>query len=181
MKSKQILFFATALDIKPIIELIEEMFSIKYYSMGLFDVKSDKYYKSISEIPDFAKPKSGDWNRDLRLMAIPSNLSLVIRSVNQQKGGVKYAIDPSENQTSICFQFGGIYKDGVLLAGSCGTVFINDFSSQIFNEFSSKIKKYFKKIDKFYVGPEAEKKLKEGWRLVQNEGFSKEYDLKYKG
>lgn len=179
--TKQVLFFATKSDIKDIIMDIEVSHSIKYYEMGLFDTKPNGYFNSITEIPDFGTPRSGDWNRDLRLMAIPKNLPLKIRDIVQKKGGVKYAVDPVLNHTSICFQFGGIYKEGIIIAGNCFTTNSNDFSLQVFKDFSSKIKKRFKKIDKFYVGPDAEKKLREGWRLVQNEGFAKEYDLTLNG
>ncbi|UKB82570.1 hypothetical protein LF887_16320 [Chryseobacterium sp. MEBOG06] len=181
MNSKQVLFFATKSDIEQIIISIETSYPIKYYEMGLFDIESDKYFNTVLEVPDFGVAKSGDWNRDLRLMAIPKNLPMIIRPVNQRKGGIKYAIDPILNHISICFQFGGIYKEGILLAGTCFTTNLNDFSLQVFKDFSSKIKKSFKKIDMFYVGPEAEEKLREGWRLVQNEGFAKGYDLTLKG
>lgn len=177
MKSKQILFFATATDIEPIVKPIETSFSIKYYEIGLFDSISKGSYRSVSEISNFGFPKVGDWNRDLRLMAIPQAISLVIRKVPQKNGGIKYAVDTLENQTSICFQFGGIYKDGILLGGSCGTSFLNDFSLQVFKDFSTRMIKSFKKIGTFYVGKEAEEKLEKGWRLVTNEKSPKEYDL----
>lgn len=177
MKSKQILFFATAIDIQSIVNLIESECQIKYYEMGLFDTKPESFYNSVSEISNFCIPKFGDWNKDLRLMGVPKHLSINIREVPQRNGGVKYAIDPLENSISICFQFGGIYEEGIILGGSCGTTFINEFSMQIFNKFSSKLKKEFKKIENFYVGNNAEKKLRQGWRLVTNEKLPKEYDL----
>jgi hypothetical protein len=177
MKSRQIFFFATMADIEPIVKSIETSFSIQYYEMGLFDTKTKDSYNSVYEISNFGFPKVGDWNKDLRLMAIPKIIPLVLRKVPQKAGGIKYAIDPLENQTSICFQFGGIYQDGILLGGSCGTSFLNDFSLEIFNDFSKKVKKSFKRIGTFYVGKEAEEKLRDGWRLVTNEKSPKEYDL----
>lgn len=177
MKNKQILFFATAIDIEPIVKSIEVSISIKYYEMGLFDSDNDVSYNSIFEISHFGFPKVGDWNRDLRLMAIPREMSLNIRAIPQRIGGTKYAVDPLDNQTSLCFQLGGICKEGVLLGGSCGTAFLNDFSVKVFKDFSTKIKKSFRKIGTFYVGNEAEEKLKIGWRLVTNEKSPKEYDL----
>lgn len=171
------LFFATARDINPIVKAIETSFSIRYYEIGLFDFKGYKSYSSISEISNLGFPKVGDWNRDLRLLAIPKELSLVIRDVPQKAGGIKYAIDTLENQISICFQFGGIFQNGILLAGKCGTSFLNEFSMELFKCFSSKVKKDFKKIGTFYVGKDAEEKLIEGWRLVTNENSPKEYDL----
>lgn len=178
MKSKQILFFATANDILGIIKSIEELFEVKYYEMGLFDINLPANYNSISEVPNIGNPKFGDWNKDVRLLMLPKNKTLNVRDVPQRKGGIKYAIDPLENQNSICFQLGGIYQDGILICGSCGTAFLNDFSESIFKEFSSKIKNKFKKIQDFYVGNEAQEKLISGWRLVTNDKLSKDFDLK---
>lgn len=177
MKSKQILFFATKADIEPIVKSIETTFSIKYYEMGMFDIKTDIFLNSIFEIPTFGSPKVGDWNKDLRFMAMPKDISMIIREVPQRSGGIKYAIDPLENHTSICFQFGGMFKDGILLAGNCFTTNPNSFALEIFKDFSTKVKKNFTKIGAFYVGKEAEEKLKIGWRLVTNEKSPKEYDL----
>lgn len=177
MKSKKLMFFGTREDLEPIIKNIEIKFEIKYFKMGLFDDKEVRLYDSIDEILEFGNPRIGDWNKDMRLIMMPKELSLVIREVPQKKGSKKYAIDPLENQTSICFQFGGIVKDGVLLAGTVGTVFFSDFALNIFNEFSFSLKKKFRKIGNFYVGKNAENKLKAGWRLVTNENSSTEYDL----
>lgn len=181
MKNKQILFFATLTDITPIIRVIEKSYPMKYYKMGLFDSKSSEYFNSVLEIPNFGTPLSGDWNKDLRVMAIPENLSLTIREVPQKKGDMKYAIDPLLNQTSICFQFGGIYREGILVAGNCFTTTSSEFALQVFKDFSTHMKRDFRRIDRFFIGKEAEQKLKEGWRLVQDEGISKEYDLTLNG
>lgn len=177
MKGKQILFFATASDIATLIEELEASYSVKYYEMGLFDFEPDKSYDSAFEVSNIGHSRSGDWNSDLRLMMVPKGSSLIVREVFQKKGGIKYAVDPLENQTSICFQFGGVYKDGILIGGSCSTLFISDFSLDIFNFFSSRLKKEFKKIGAFYVGRMAEERLKEGWRLVTDAKSPKEYDL----
>ncbi|MBZ4042494.1 hypothetical protein [Flavobacterium hibisci] len=180
MKSKQILFFATANDIIEIVKALEEALDVKYYEMGLFDKKNSTCYNSVSEIPNFGISKYGDWNKDLRLIMLSKSTTLIVREIPQRKGGVKYAIDALENQSSICFQFGGIYENEVLIAGTCGTSFLNNFSETVFKEFSSKVKKSFTKIEDFYVGKEAEEKLRSGWRLVTNEKLSKEFDLKIK-
>jgi hypothetical protein len=177
MKSKRILFFSTLADIEPIVNIVEKTFSMKYYEMGLFDSSSLCEYDSVFEISNFGFPKVGDWNKDLRLIAIPKEMSLAIREIPQRVGGIKYAIDPLVNHNSICFQFGGVFQEGILLAGNCFTTNPNDFSLQVFKAFSSRVKKNFKKIGSFYVGEEAEVKLKEGWRLVTNEKSPKEYDL----
>jgi len=177
MKGKQILFFCTFDDIKSIVQEIELKFSFKYIQMGLFDESKIITYESIFDVPEIGFAKYGDWNRDLRLMAVPKTAVVHIREVLQRKGGMKYVIDPLENQQSICFQFGGVFKEGVLVAGKCGSVFLDNFSIEIFKVFSSLLKKKTVKIGDFYVGTEAEKKLRLGWRLVTDMNSPIEYDL----
>jgi hypothetical protein len=85
-----------------------------------------------------------------------------------------------ENLQSLTFKMGGIYteKKDILVAGRIATIWENDFSDKVFKMFSSKIKKYFKKIDSFYVGKEANDMLLSGWRLVTNEKLASGFDLK---
>jgi hypothetical protein len=82
------------------------------------------------------------------------------------------------NNASIELTLGGIYKDGIMIAGRVATISDNVFSSDLFKSLSSIIKKNFKKVGAFYVGEEAIGKLKSGWRLVTNERSPMEYDLK---
>jgi hypothetical protein len=177
MNSKQILFFSTQDDITPLIKEIELSFSIDYVEMGLFDNNKMTMYRSALDILNLGITVHGDWNRDLRLMIIPKGANVQIRPVVQRKGGIKFAIDPLENQETICIQFGGIYQNRTLIAGKCGTVYFSDFALNIFKKVSALIKKDFIRIGNFYVGPAALNKLKAGWRLTTDEQFPKEYDL----
>lgn len=177
MKSKQILFFCTRNDITPLIKEIELSFSIEYVKMGLFDDNSISMYDSAIEIPNLGIVDCGDWNGDLRLMILPKGANVRIRSVAQKKGGIKYAIDPLENQESICIQFGGIYKSDIIIAGKCGTTFFSDFALIVFKKISTLLKKHFVRIGNFYVGQDALDKLKIGWRLTTDEQSPREYDL----
>lgn len=174
------MFFATLKDLQPIIEFIETTYSIKYYKMGMFDNDVNNQILSILKIENVGKPSVGDWNKDIRFLMIPKDASLTVRSIPQKAGGIKYATDSLANQTSLCIQIGGVFKEGIIIPGTLGTTYSSTFSDEIFKTFSSKIKKEFKKIDEFYVGSEAEGKLSEGWRLVTNEKLSQEFDLKLK-
>lgn len=178
MKSKQILFFATSIDLIEIIKSMEATTDIIFYEMGLFNEPSITCYKTVSEIPNFGICVEGDWNKDRRFLVMPATMPLKIREIPQRKGGIKYAVDALENQVSICFQFGGIFQDNALIPGSCDATFLTDFSEHIFKFFSLKVKRDFKKIEGYYVGKDGLEKLQLGWRLVTNVKLSKDFDLK---
>lgn len=177
MKSKQIIFYSTGSDIEPVLKFIEASFLLQYFEMGMFDHKPETCFSSIFQIPNFGNTTFGDWNRDRRLIILPQNQSLIIREVPQKRGGLKYAIDQFANPISAGIQLGGIYKDGILLAGTFGIIAENEFSNTLFKVFSSTIRKEFIKIGSFYLGDEAKAKLQSGWRLVTNEKSPKEFDL----
>jgi hypothetical protein len=179
MKSKQINFFSTILDLEAILREIENVFDINYFKMGLFDSKDIPSFKSILTLSDLGFTKHGDWNYVDSYLILPENFSLDIREISQKKGGTKYAVDQMVNPKSIELKCGGIYleKENIIVAGRIATISDNAFSQELYKSFSKLITKRFRKIDGFYVGDEAQEKLKLGWRLVTNEKLSKEYDL----
>lgn len=179
MRSKQIMFFAILEDIKPLFQEIEHSINISYHLAGLHDQSKVFFTNTILGIPNLGFVSFGDWNKVDRYLVLIEEESLNIREVVQREGTTKFAIDQMNNPKSIELKIGGIYlhKEKVIVAGRVSTISEDNDSEKLFKLFSSKIKRYFRKIDTFYVGPMAELKLKEGWRLVTNEGSPRDYDL----
>jgi hypothetical protein len=178
MKSIQTFFFADYDDIKSIIESIESDNYVKYCQVGLFDINPTPELNSFFELTTIGYVKYGDWNLNSAFLIVDKNSDINIRSVEQIKGGIKYAVDQKNNPNSIVFKPSGIYKEGVFVAGSIGTISETDFSKKLFKTYSSLIKKNFMKVGSFYVGKNALNKLNNGWRFVTNEKSPSEYDLK---
>lgn len=174
------MFFATLSDITPIIEAVELLYPIKYFENGLFDHNIFYQYDSAFDIQILGFTNQGNWNASKSYFVIPKNIMLSVRDIPQRKGGIKYAVDGTVNKDNIEFKPCGIYteKEKVIVAGRIATISETDFSQNLYKAFSKKIKKRFNLIDGFYVGKDAEEKLKEGWRLVTNEKLSKGFDLK---
>ncbi|GEN68602.1 hypothetical protein [Chryseobacterium rhizosphaerae] len=185
MKSKQTMFFTVFEDIEQILRDIETTVDICYYYDAplLLDTKNIPVYDSIFDTPNVGTAQSAFWLTNYSYLVMKKDILLNINEIPQRKGGMKYDIDQVINPQSIELKLGGIYteKEHVIIAGRVATISQANDSLELYKLFSSKIKKEFKKIGMFYVGSEAEKKLREGWRLVQDEGFSKEYDLTLKG
>jgi hypothetical protein len=179
MKSKQIILFTISSDIDMILKKVESSYDIHYFKMGMFDNRDIPRYKSIFDAPNIGFTLSGDWNRIDRYLIMPSDTFLNIQEYPQKAGGIRYAVDQAANPQSIELKLGGVYKEkeGVLVAGRIATISESKFSLDVFKLFSSLIRKDFKRIGSFYVGKNAEEKLKAGWRLVTNDKSPKEYDL----
>lgn len=178
MKSKQMMFFAMLEDIENSIRDIESMIDIQYYKTGLLDSKSIPTYKSVFYVPNIGVALSGDWNRLDNYWITKKTTLINVREVPQKTGETKFAVDQMNNPKSIEMKLGGIYREkNVIVAGRISTISEDSDSNELYNIFTTKLKKEFKKIGVFYVGKKAEDKLRLGWRLVTNEKSPKEYDL----
>lgn len=184
MKSRQLMFFAVLEDIEPVIKDIESSIDIRYYNAGLqlFDSESIPAYDSILDIPNIGITFSGDWNRIDNYLVIKKKEQLIVRKIPQRTGEIKFSVDQMNNLKSIELKLGGIYqeKENVIVAGRIATISEDEESKELYNLFSTKIRKEFKIIGAFYVGKKAKEKLMLGWRLVTNEKSPREYDLVYK-
>jgi hypothetical protein len=65
----------------------------------------------------------------------------------------------------------------VLVAGSLETFSRISYSGLLFQALVKLIKQRSRRIGSFWVGAEAEEKLRSGWRLVTNVSSPREYDL----
>lgn len=177
--AKRVMFFAVLEDIEPIINKIETDFEIRYYQAGLLDAENVPEYNSALETPGIGV-SSGDWMSDPSYLILLRTETLRVREVPQKKGEIKYAVDQQENKDSVRIKFGGIYRNEpeVLVAGVMDSISNGNFAKELLAGFKKNMKKEFKLIDMFYVGKEAEKNLAKGWRLVLDQGRSKEFDLK---
>lgn len=185
MAGKQLMFHATKEDLTPVLTDIESVFDIKYVKIGLFDENKVIQNNTFLEIEGLG------YTEDSFYLSSPNSFMIVeksnevnVQGIPQRKGGILFSVDPTENPQSIELTIGGIYtkEKNTLIMSRIGYVEENHFSESVYKELTKMIKKSFKKYGFMeWVGPEAEQKLKEGWRLVQDAKRSADYDLKYKG
>lgn len=178
MKSKQFVFFGEKEDFYDILNEIESKKNIKYFKTGLFDDTNIINYNSLLDYKELGNASFGSQGLNDCFLIISNNKELKIRSVPQRKGGVKYAVDQLINDESVIIEPGGVFKDGIFVAGRIGTVKDDAFSKEIYSLFFSLMKKKFIKVGNCYVGELAKEKLDSGWRFVLNDSSPKEYDLK---
>jgi hypothetical protein len=169
MATKQLHFFAEIEDIKQILASVEASDNIQYCEAGIFNSFDVPLYSSYTEMPSLGYVESGDWNHNKFYAVYPKGYEIKKREVPLKKGGINYAIYQDNNPPTIILKLGGIFKDGVMIAGSIGTISDDSFSINLFNKYRNLIKKSFTKIGTFYLGSNAKKKLENGWRLVTND------------
>jgi hypothetical protein len=178
MTSKQLFFFADRTDMEIIIQELEKSMKIRYVRAGLFDSPEPEYFSSLLDLTNLGYAPTGDWNLNDFVLIVASQDEINVRTVQQRKGGNKYAIDQEINPKSVLIVLSGIYNDNVLVAGKIGTISSNPFSSEVFLFMTKLVKRHFIKKAEFYLGPAAKSKLENGWRLVTNVTSPTEYDIK---
>ena len=171
-------FYATANDLLPIFEWVEKKHELTYNLTGLFESsRLAPIYHGI-ELPSLHLPApypsaTGCPCYLVTLRATP----VLVRKVPQNRGGVRFAVDQLLNPDSIILQHGGLFGSNVLLYGRVGTVSINPVATKLHRVFSSAITKHFRRIQSFWVGPEAAGLLSAGYRLTIGAKAAHECDL----
>jgi hypothetical protein len=177
MKTKQLFYVGDFLDLKSVLQEFENIEKVHYFQAGLFNNSIIPKFDSIFEYKKLGIVENGDWNHTTTFLILPYDYNLEIREVMQKTGGLMYAVDQMINPYSIIIKTSGIFKDGVLVAGSIGTISEDSISLRLFKSLSKIFKKQFKKTTEFYIGTEAKEKSISGWRLVTDDRLPKEYDI----
>lgn len=92
----------------------------------------------------------------------------------------RYDVSQLANPDTITFLPGGIFDNqGVLVCGHIGTASKSPDSLSLYKVFVKSVTKGFVKIGSYRVGPEAERLMNEGYRMVTiGVGSPRDYDLR---
>lgn len=164
-------FFASNVDLIPVLEQVERKHAIKYFAAGLF-ASSTPVQIDLGAVLTASKHCKDDG-----YLVTPANLEVEARSVPQRKGGTLYAIDALKNPSSITLRPGGMVSNTVLLPGVVGTASQDEVAVVLHRTFAYAIGKHFKRVQSFWVGPSAFRLLGQDVRLTISAKAPREYDL----
>jgi hypothetical protein len=102
----------------------------------------------------------------------------VSQRVRRDDGSVRYLFDQLENDASITFNPAGLWGNDLLLHGRLATVWDDEVSQTLMKQFAKPLRKSFRKIKAFWVGPEAEAMLDAGKRLTIGAQSPRDFDLR---
>lgn len=88
-----------------------------------------------------------------------------------------FSIDQLANPDSVTFTAGGKWDNDVLLHGRIATASDSDISKELMKLFNLVIRKQFKKVGAYWVGPAAYVFLEAGWRLTLSAHSPRDFDL----
>lgn len=178
MSRNQVLFYATARDLTPVMSSLEERKNIQYTLTGLFKVRKLQTYLSYVDIPDFGQASHPTAVANPTYLVSLRGTVLRIREVPQDSGGLRYALDQRLNEDTIAFSPGGRYGKDVILYGTVGTVSTSITSKALYDLFAMFIRESFERRREFFVGSEALDLSKAGIRLTIGAFTPPEFDLR---
>lgn len=178
MSRNQVLFYATAGDLAPVLSSLEKQNSLQYTLTGLFKVRKLQTYPSYVDIPDFGRASHPTAVANPTYLVSLRRTELRVREIPQESGGLRYAIDQRLNEDTIAFSPGGRYGNDIILYGMVGTVSNSITSKALYNLFAKFIRGSFEREREFFVGSEALDLSKEGVRLTIGASTPPEFDLR---
>jgi hypothetical protein len=147
--------------------------------MGNFDAPTAPSVLSGTHIPTLREPPPADSAAAGHSYLVTRRETIAVaRRILLSGGGVRYAFDQLNNPDSIEMTPGSWHPSEALLHGRISTCSDTSESRELFAHFKRAIGKHFRKINAFWVGPEAEAAWKQGARLTIGLSSPREYDLR---
>ena len=176
-KSKSLHFFATKRDLEALLVAAESQRRLKYVCGWMSDVPEAVTLTSGFQIPNLGFAPSGTHNGEPFWLITDANAKVELEAIPQKRGGTQYGIDPGLHPESVFIWPGGVFEKSCVIAGRIGTGMINPVSMELLNLFAREMRRQFKRIKSFFVGPEAEQLLDAGYRLAHSVKSPRECDL----
>jgi hypothetical protein len=144
--------------------------------MGIYPAEVAEKYGSIEDIPDLGRATADSAISSREFLMVKKNCTVNMESVATVHGK-RYVIDQLLNPNSVTFAPGGLWGSDVLLNGRFATVHNDEGSQALMKQFAKILRKSFRKLKAYWVGPEAERLLEAGKRLTIAAQTPREFDL----
>jgi hypothetical protein len=178
MTRNQLMFYATAQDLGPVLSSLEAEKRLQYTLTGSFKVNTAQTFLSYASIPELGQAHHPTAVANPTYLISLQGTPIRAREVPQTAGGVRYFFDQILNEDTVAFSPGGRYSDDVILYGMIGTVSTCVTSKNLYNFFAKAFRGNFAKIQEFLVGPEALSLARRGIRLTIGAASPAEFDLR---
>ncbi|MEM6955451.1 MAG: hypothetical protein AAF411_25005 [Myxococcota bacterium] len=163
---KEVCFFATPEDIRPVLERFEAFEPIQYVEMQMRTDDLRAVYMSSEQLPDAGQANDRDANFCERYLICPRDAKVSVQTMKMKNGKTRRDVFAVDNPEGASLTTAGIWRHDILLPGRMTAMHRNASSDAIIKNFRSAIRKEkFKKVKAFWVGPAAMGWLRDGKRL----------------
>jgi hypothetical protein len=179
---KQILFFATPNDIRPIISALEAAGDIGFVRVGNHDTENPPVL-SGGDLPQPGIATHETASGSISYLIVPREGRLHVGHYISEDpdtfGQKRWSVYNGFNEESVEMTLAGIWDDNTLLPGSIKTMHTSKFAQSMMRAFQAALRKQkFEKVQSWWLGQEALDMLRAGKRLSTTAVQSPpEYDL----
>jgi hypothetical protein len=170
-------FFAVRDDLLLLLVAVERRGPLSYTRMGNFDrAECDRFDRGF-DIPGLGRAATDSASAcDSFLVTVP-DVPVRLRSLETATGERRYCVDQLINPDTLEFSPGGLLGEEAVLSGRVATVSDTAMAKDLMGRFRSGVKKSFRRVKAYWVGPGAFDLLRAGYRLTASVGSPREFDL----
>lgn len=162
-------FFATLDELAPGLQPIIERHASRLAATGSRPSPTPPW---VARLDEAAIAQGGS------LLVLPADVELVVRGVEQQRGGKLFFVDQLANPVSIVLRPSYRVGDDMLVAGSLSTVSTHPRAREMYARFARQLRRAFTPVRAYWLSPGALGQLEAGTRLVSCDTAPEQYDLK---
>ena len=171
-------FFATAADLRPGLEAIEDDVDLDFVLHEMSDTPTPRVFGSLRNFPELGVSATGAATTSPMFLVFPRGKVPRLSAIKQRKGGTRYVVAATAD--CVILHCGGVHPtSGAIVAGELQLPLSPSATArELFQLFSRELFGGFHTVRDFRVGPEAFSAFKSGERLVSIGVRSpREYDL----
>jgi hypothetical protein len=174
---KSIYFFALKDDLLAVLAAVENTKSLNFAKTGHFPEPTIHWLPNGKNIPNIGIAEADCSVRCESYLLTEHPNMVKARSIKQLDGNVIFSVDQLVNPDTVTMSAGGQWRENVIIQGRIGSASDSSKSQEIMKLFNFAVRKRFKKVKAFWVGPQAYELLLSGARLTDAVDSPCEYDL----
>jgi len=178
MPTTGIHLFATKADWLLVFEGLESRVRVKYTRCDRIDGPSAKTWWTGAEIPDLGTATGDQLVTRDAILVLEESTAIQVVATTLASGQKVFHVDQRLNPDSIVISLGGEWKDQAIIAGRISTISMTPSAQTVMKAALRGAKKHFKRVNAYWVGPEAFAAWKDGKRLTHALQSPPEYDLR---
>jgi hypothetical protein len=177
MGRNQLMFFATAKDLAPVLSILETQKTLQYTPMRHVVSERAQIYLSYADIPDFGRTDDPTAVMNPDYLVALQGTAVQVRTIYPRTGGENFAIGQGLNKDTVTLSPGGMYGRDAFLYGSIGTVSETDASLDLYDFMVEPFLARFTHLHGLFLGPEAFDLWKSGVRMTTSAASPGDFNL----
>lgn len=174
---KNLNLFAIEQDLIKMLTLVEQRTPLKYVKTGHSPAQDHEEYLTASEIPDLGVARYESSTNCDSYLVLDRSTQVRYRTINNIRLGTLFSVDQLLNPDSVTFTGAGIFTSNIVLHGRIATASDSAGSQALMKAFSAALKKDFKKVKAYWLGPGAYTLFEDGHRMTAAAQSPAEFDL----